>query len=50
MLPVRTIFLPVTCCYEPIVSYMAEPIWVKLSEIIQGIGENVLMKELFGKG
>ena len=28
---------------------MVEPIWVKLSEIIQGMGENVLAKEVFGK-
>ena len=27
---------------------MAEPIWVKLSGIIEGMGENVLAKEFFG--
>ena len=29
------------------ISNMAEPIWVKLSGIIEGICENVLAKEFF---
>ena len=38
-----------SCCMLPMISNMAEPIWVKLSGIIEHSAENDLLKDFFGK-
>ena len=34
---------------DPVISNVAEPIWLKLSEMVVGMGQNVLVKDFFEK-